>query len=220
MLEYATTHDDPHGVFTRWTLDGAVRANTDHGRLYARVTQPGGDTTVSLYSDAARTQLVADGTISGDTAPVTLTQQNSSGLSGSVEVTGAVQFDPTVDVFYADDDDVTALQKDVSGFLDGGEFAARPGFAEPLARAKRVVDALLAGRFPQGWRADALSPLADACARYALFFIYDHLSTRPDDPAAALALHWRREARLALPLIRLSINGETLSPFTSRVTRA
>lgn len=220
MLEYVTTHDDPNTVFLRWVIDGAARANTDHGRLYARVTQLGGDTTVSLYRDAARTLLVADGTISGDTGSVTLAQQDSSGLSGSVEVAGAMPFDATVDVFYADDDDVIALQKDVGGFLDDGAFAGRPGFAEPLARAKRVIDALLAARFPHGWRADALSPLADACARYALFFIYDHLSTRPDDPAAALALHWRREARSALPAIRLSINGETLSPFTSRVTRA
>ncbi|MBZ0135667.1 MAG: hypothetical protein K8I27_04785 [Planctomycetes bacterium] len=220
MLEYVTTHDDPYGVFSRWLIDGAKRANTDHGRLYPRVTQSGGDTTVSLYRDAARTQLVADGTINGATGEISLVQQGSSGLSGSVELTSAVPFDVTIDVFYADDDDVTVRQKDVAGFLDGGEFAGRPGFAEPLARAKRVIDVLLNARCPQGWRADVLSPLADACATYALFFIYDHLSTRPDDPAAALATHWRREARLALPLIRLSVASETLSPFTSRVTRA
>ena len=221
MLEYVTTHGDPDNVFSAWLLDGAARANSDNGRLYTRITPAGDDTTVSLFRDADRTLLVADGTlVGGNTGQITLVEQNSSGLGGGVSVQAATPFEAEIDVFYADDNDVSALQKDVGGFLDNGGFAGRPGFAEPLARAKRVVDALLNARLAQAWRADELSPLADAAARYALFFIYDHLSTRPDDPAAALAAHWRREARLALPLINLSINGEPVSPFTSRVTRA
>lgn len=220
MLEYVTTHDDPNGVFSRWVLDGAERANTDNGRLHARVTQDAGNTTVSLYRDAARTELVADGNVTGDSGRVTLEVRNASGLAGTVDVRAAAPFDATIDVFYADDQDVVSLQKDVAGLLVDGAFAGRPGFAEPLALAKRVLDGLLDARLQPGWRADELSALADACARYALFFIYDHLSTNLDGPASARALHWRREARLALPAIRLPISGVFHQPFQPRVLRA
>lgn len=220
MLEYATTHDDPNGVLSRWQLDGAARGNTDDGRAYVRVSKTGSNYTVNLYSDAARTQLMSQGTRSGDTGDVTLTEQNASGLAGSVHIQTATSFDATVDVFYADDVDVTTLQKDVASFLVSNEFAGRPGFAQPLARAKRVIDALLNARIPEGWRADSLAPLAEATARYALFFIYDYLSTRPDDPASRLAAHWRREARAALPSIRISLAGEVVRPFTSRIERS
>ncbi|MCA8912027.1 MAG: hypothetical protein KDB82_09995 [Planctomycetes bacterium] len=220
MLEYATTHDDPNGALSRWVLDAARRANSDDGRLYARVSEAGGDYTVSLYSDAARTQLVARGSITGDSGDVILTEQNSSGLSGSMRLRNATALDAVVDAFYADDDDLTALQKEVASFLINGEFAGRPGFAEPLARAKRVMDALLNARYPQGWRADSLAPLAEPASRYALFFIYDYLSTRADDAAAQLAAHWRREARLALPRVRLSLAGEATTPFVPRIQRS
>jgi hypothetical protein len=220
MLEYVTTHDDRDAVFSDWLIDGASRANTDHGRLYVRVTQDA-DTTISLYQDSAHTQLVAEGTLDGDdTGEVTLTEENGSGLSGGVHVNFAGAQDATIDAFYADDADVTALRKDVAGFLTGGEFAGRPGFADPLARAKRVVDALLNARMRPGWRADDLQPLADVTARFALFFIYDYLTSRTDDAAAQRASHWRQEARAALPQIQLSINGCVVRPFTPRVERA
>ena len=221
MLEYVTTHNDPDCVFSRWLLDGAGRDNTDNGRAYTRISEAGGDYTVSVYSDADRNALVAQGTLSGaTTGNVTLAEQNSSGMSGSVRLREARSFDATIDLFYADAADLTALQKDITGFLIGGEFGGRAGFADPLARAKRVIDALMNARFPAGWRADDLQPLADATARYALFFIYDHLSSRADDSAAQLAAAWRRNARRVLPLIRISISGETFVPFTTRIERA
>ena len=111
MLEYATTHDDPAGVFSRWTLDGAGRDNTDNGRGYTRISEAGGDYTVSVYSDPERTTLVAQGTLTGSTSgKVTLTEQNSSGLSGSVRLRNASVFDANVDVFYADDADLTPMR--------------------------------------------------------------------------------------------------------------
>lgn len=220
MLEYVTTHDDPGGALTRWLLDGATRDNTDHGRAYVRLTESGGDYTVSLFSDPARTQLVAQGTSTGASGPVSLDEQNSSGLSGGLQLREATPFDATIDIFYADDADVTALQKEVASFLVDGAFADRLGFASPLAQAKRVMDALLNARHPEGWRADSLEPLADATARYALFFIYEYLSTRPDDPASQLAAHWRQQARLALPHIRISLAGELATPFVPRIQRS
>lgn len=220
MLEYVTTHDDPHGVFSRWVLDGASRANTDHGRLYTRVTEAGGNFSVSLFSDAARTQLMAQGTLDAATGDVSLAAQNASGLSGSVRITDATPFEAVIDAFYADDDDLLSLHKGIGAFLANGQFANRPGFSDPLARAKRVLDALLNARFPQGWRADSLQPLADATARYALFFLYDHLSSRADDPSAYLAARWRREARLSLPRVRLSVAGQVVQPFTAQILRS
>jgi len=199
-------------VFSRWVRDGAGRANTDHGRLYTRVSEAAGNFTVSLFSDAARTQLMAQGTLDADTGDVS--------LSGSVRTTDATPFEAVIDAFYADDDDLAALHKGISAFLANGQFANRPGFADPLARAKRVLDALLNARFPQGWRADSLQPLADATARYALFFLYDHLSSRADDPSAYLAARWRREARLSLPRVRLSLAGQVVQPFTAQILRS
>jgi hypothetical protein len=220
MLDCVTTHDDPDATLVRWVLDGASRDNTNHGRLYVRVTQDA-DTTVSLYRDAARTALVAEGTLVGDdTGEVTLTEENDSGLSGSVELQFASAMDMTLDAFYADDADLVALQKCVSDFLYEGQFANRPGFAGPLARAKRVMDVMLNARLPRGWRADSLQPLADATARFALFFLYDHLSSRDDDAAAQRARHWRNEARATLSAIELSIDGCLVRPFTPRVERA
>jgi hypothetical protein len=220
MLDYVTTHDDPDATLTRWVIDGASRTNTDHGRLYVRITQDA-DTTVSLYRDAARSVPVAEGTLVGDdTGEVTLTEENDSGLSGSVELQFASAMDAALDVFYADDADLIALQKCVADFLVSGQFGGRPGFADPLARAKRVMDAMLNARLPRGWRADSLQPLADATARFALFFIYDHLSSRDDDASAQRARYWRVQARAALPAIQLSIDGCLVRPFTPRVERA
>lgn len=221
MLEYVTTHDDAGGIFSRWQLAGANRGNTDHGRAYVKLAESAGDFTVSLYSDPGRSQLMARGTLNGDTdGDVTLNEQNLSGLSGSVHLSGASTVKAAIDIFYADDADVTGLQKDIAEFINAGQFAGAPGFSDPLARAKRVIDALMNARFPAGWRADDLQPLAEATARYALFFIHDHLSTRPDDPSAYLAAHWRHEARLVLPQIGLSLNGVRAVPFDSRITRA
>jgi hypothetical protein len=214
MLEYVTTHDHADTVFSDWLIDRASRANTDHGRLYVRLAQD----TVRLYRDAARTLLVAAGSLEGN--DVTLTAENDSGLGGSMRVNFAGLLDATIDVFYADDDDVSALQKDVAGFLVNGDFAGRPGFADPLARAKRVMDALVNARLAPGWRADDLQPLAGATARFALFFIYDCLSSRADDAASHRASHWRREARTALAAVTLSISGQAATPFTPRVERA
>lgn len=211
MLEYATTHDDPTGVFSHWLVDGADRDNTDHGRLYVRIDDA---LEVSLYADAARTDLVA---MVEDNQVI---EQNDSGLSGRVRVTNATPLLASVDLFYADDADLAALQGGVAGFLTEGVFNNRPGFAEPLARAKRVVDALLNARLPRGWRADDLQPLAHTTACYALLFIYDHLSTHVDDAAAERARHWRHEARRALPSLQLLINGASCAPFQPRVLRA
>ena len=78
---------DAANQLSGWTLVGENFTNTDDGYLYWGLTDSGGDRTVSLYKDsgAAAANLVAQGTRTGDGA-ITLTAQNSSGLTGTVTV--------------------------------------------------------------------------------------------------------------------------------------
>jgi hypothetical protein len=62
--------------------------NSDNGKLYGSFSAPSGVYSLSLYSDAAQTALVASGTSSA-AGQMTLTAANSSGISGTVNV---VQF--------------------------------------------------------------------------------------------------------------------------------
>ena len=66
-----------------WILLGLSKgSNTDaNGKIYVDLTS----TTVSLYSDSAKTSLVAQGTFAG-AGTVTLAEQSSSGMTGSVDV--------------------------------------------------------------------------------------------------------------------------------------
>jgi hypothetical protein len=217
MLEYVTTHGAP--FLSHWDVHGATRDNTDNGRCWVRVTEDGGDFTVTLYRDAERTEPIAAGTLASDTGELSLVAQNDSGLTGTVRLTGAVPADAIIDVFYACDADLLARQADITAFLKGGNFAGREGFSEPCLRAKRVLDALLDARIGPGWIADDLQPLAETTALYALSFLYDHLSTRADDPASQLATRWRHKAREALPRIRLSLGGCEEQLFEPRLIR-
>jgi hypothetical protein len=78
--------DEPGGPFLlSLTLTGADETNTDNGTLYWNRTSGPGTYTVFVYSDFSKTQLVAEGTHAGD-SPLILDEQNSSGLSGSIDV--------------------------------------------------------------------------------------------------------------------------------------
>ncbi|GIW60237.1 MAG: hypothetical protein KatS3mg087_1303 [Patescibacteria group bacterium] len=88
-----TESGDTAGVLSNWSLTGVrVGYNTDNAaKLYVTLdadAPSAGQNTVSLYKDAARTQLVAQG-IGGDNTTITLSEQNSSGLSGSVDIGAA-----------------------------------------------------------------------------------------------------------------------------------
>ena len=79
---------DTAAVLTTWSLTGVRPGfNTDAGnRIYVKLedeTPGAGQARVSLYSDSARTALVAQGS-AADSSTITLAEQNSSGLSGTV----------------------------------------------------------------------------------------------------------------------------------------
>lgn len=204
---------------TSWTFAGASRDNTDHGRVWAALARAGDDFTLTLFRDALRTQAVASGARTGPGA-ITLDESNDSGRSGSVELAASGEGTAELDVFYACDADLVARHADVAAYLVEGNFAGAPGFSGPCARAKRVLDAMLAGRVGLDFRAESLTPLAHAATDYALAFVYQWLSTRPDDPAHHLALRFADSARQELSAIRLQRGAEVIIPFTARVTRA
>jgi hypothetical protein len=187
LVDYVSVHG-PAGT-SAWRFFGDSRANTDHGRVYADVTPA----LVTLYRDAAMQHAVAQG--APDAAHVSFEPVNDSGLSATCTLDASTHARLALDVFHADDADLLARQADLAGLLTDGNFAGQPGFAAPRRRAKRTLDALLDMRLPAGWRADDLQPLTDAAAAYALYFLYDHLATRADLPAAELARAWRARAR-------------------------
>jgi len=85
---YLMTGDD-NVELSDWSLNGVDRGtNTDSdGRLYVDVTESGGTYTVSLYKDPQRGNKVAEGSTGGSLpAAVTLSEQNSSGMAGSVDL--------------------------------------------------------------------------------------------------------------------------------------
>jgi len=221
MLDYVTIHGDAASATSRWRFAGASRANTDNGRLYVTLTQALGDTTASVFNDYARSRLVAQGAVTGNSGTVTLGAQNSSGLSGSVDLLNAGNAGSIeLDVFYAGSDDLAEVQGEIAAFLKADSFAGEQGFTAPCASAKRILDALLASRGWRGRRFDSLAPLAMAASHYALAFTYDHLTHRDGEPAAFQANRHRALARAALPAVELSIAGNCFFPFTSVLTRA
>ena len=90
-----TETGDGGAVLSVWVLNGVRPGfntdNTGMGIIYVTLDadSPGAtDTTVNLYSDAARTLLVATGVIVDGSVPgtMTLNEANNSGLSGTVDV--------------------------------------------------------------------------------------------------------------------------------------
>lgn len=92
-----TEMGDEQNQLDNWSFNGAEKGvNTDaDGRLYVSLTDTNGVRKVSCYKDSGRTELVCEGTRSGD-GEVQLQEQNSSGLTGSVTVT-----------YIADDNDIS-----------------------------------------------------------------------------------------------------------------
>jgi hypothetical protein len=90
-----------------WAVYGATLRNTSSGRLYWTLTDASGTRTVKLYSRKnhdtvandyfSSSNLVASGSRSGDGA-ITLTEQNSSGITGAVTV-----------AYTADDEDLANI---------------------------------------------------------------------------------------------------------------
>ncbi len=79
---------DTSNQIQRWSLDGVQwGVNTDsNGIIYVSVKKANGNFRLELCRDAQRTQLVASGQVSQSTDPLNIVEENSSGLSGRVEL--------------------------------------------------------------------------------------------------------------------------------------
>lgn len=96
------------GAVASWVINGELSTNTDDGELYGRIKDDGGTRQIWIWSseadrdadDTAAATLVLYGERVGD-GVMTLTEQNSLGLSGTVAVTYAAPgvFDVNLQVF-------------------------------------------------------------------------------------------------------------------------
>jgi hypothetical protein len=92
LIRDVTEVSDPENRFSNYTASGVDADNSDNGNLYFRYDKVAN--VLYVYSDSARTALVAKAT--GITGPVTanFTEENDSGLSGSTDFNGV---DPSTD---------------------------------------------------------------------------------------------------------------------------
>jgi len=81
-----TINGDVSTQLSSLVLADIASDNTNRGIVYWELTNTGSTRKVDLFKDVAKASLVASGTRTGD-GSITLTEQNSSGLSGSVTVT-------------------------------------------------------------------------------------------------------------------------------------
>ena len=78
---------DTQSQFQAWRVDGLTDKNSDRGQLYVSSVQVGALVRIDVYSDFARTALVAQG--SGPiSARVTAVEVSGSGLTVSAFATG------------------------------------------------------------------------------------------------------------------------------------
>jgi len=83
-----TESGDADNELDSWSLTGVVPyTNTDAAaKLYAKLTDTAGTRKVEIFKDSAKTLKVAEGTKVGD-GTLTLSEENNSGISGTVDVT-------------------------------------------------------------------------------------------------------------------------------------
>lgn len=79
-------------VLENWSFTGMTTSNSDCGTLYINVTGTNPNMTFDFYSDAAKTQKVATGSFPALPGTMSIIEQNSSGLTGSVDVDAASWF--------------------------------------------------------------------------------------------------------------------------------
>src|SRR5262249_16282502 len=88
-LSEGPKYGDPKQQFTRWNIDGAQWShNTDAlGLIYLDLFKLNPTTFgVGVFSDAARTQVIASGERNSQIGPVRLSPEEGSGVTGVVEI--------------------------------------------------------------------------------------------------------------------------------------
>lgn len=203
-METYTLKGEGAKVSLGWKLSGYSRDNTDEGRLFCKIYFSTPNYIVELYksSDFASESLVASGSISEAKGLVELTQENSSGLSGSVKLayTGDVEFEMIV--FYACFEDLRGFERNLADLLDSsGEIDGRVRFESFIEHSKRILDAHIAVRFarsvhsnPPG-RENLASPdeLREPAIYATLSAVYFYLKADFNDSNFHLALDYQKK---------------------------
>jgi hypothetical protein len=82
-------------AMTNWLFTGMDDTNSDCSTLWGTASGSYPSLTFDFYSDSARTSKVATGTLPTLPGTMTISQQNSSGLSGSVDVASSPTLSPS-----------------------------------------------------------------------------------------------------------------------------
>lgn len=141
-------------VLSGWqTAASTLRTWSDRGRMWGKISPTSGDGYFQLYRrpSLASGDLLAHGTLSSTTNTATLTAQNSSGISGSVEVLQHTETDThifDVVVSYADEQDIVTIYQGATNELDSNSKYAGldTRFEALLKEQKRYLDQLVWAR--------------------------------------------------------------------------
>ena len=131
---------DTGNYLASWVLTGFTDTNSDNFVYYWNLVKSGTNYTVSIYSDLAKTQLVAEGTRNG-IGSITLDTQNASGLSGSVMLSGS----PVTDTDAAN---TLTMHSSISVYYKRNK--APTAFAIPLIDSSLVTLGTFAGGYSVG----------------------------------------------------------------------
>ena len=151
------------------TSSAGLFAKSDHGRLWGRWD---GTDTVTFYSRTTYASGVAVCTGTVSSGSVTLSASNTSGITGSLDITGQATDGTTSDfdviVSYADENSLIKAYKQVANLLDSNSKYEGMGtrFEEPLKQAKREMDEWLVGKQDtifslDGWNRRELAAVSD-----------------------------------------------------------
>lgn len=136
--QYYGTWNISDGQITSILLQGYNDTNTENGTIYYRVTNSGTTRTVTLYSDANRTTIIATGSRTGN-GTVALPSSGNSGLSaqaavtytadvvGTIYPTQSATLGPALSVNSASK--ICAYKEDFLVFVDGANYTAVLGYS-------------------------------------------------------------------------------------------
>ncbi len=134
-------------VVSAWTFVGARRGDncSEGGRLFIKLNDetPGAaQAQIQVYSDSARTALVAQGD-AADGAAVTLAEQNNSGLSGTALLGTVAASNLTIELLLDLDEELKGTR--AFGISDGSTAAGR-SFKITLASIESTLRSLVSAR--------------------------------------------------------------------------
>jgi hypothetical protein len=170
--------------------------DTDRGLMYATINKVGATHTLSLYSDAARTAKVAEGTTDNLEEFFDLAQQNASGISGQAIIKDYTAPSKLVLVVsFAVDSDIQSNVDEMQNYpgYDPDEY----GLAAIIADAmKSIMTSGLPAAAPKLYSGAPISPFmpaSDAAELPDLLKIANPEALRQATASLAKAMSWQQQ---------------------------